>query len=294
MKKILILILTLFISSISNADELENVLNKVYGKSSKLAEDYISNLLEGPGDTEVSIGKKRNKKPTGSIMIVRPYSITENSVIFYQAQLNSYAVEGDTRQSLNYGVGKRFLSNDKSHFWGINSFVDLDIETNSRLGFGSEFKASTFNVNGNYYLAALGGRSVGSNTERVLDGYDFNISGQAPFAPWANINYNNYVWRADKATKDSEGDIYSVTADLSNNITLEFGRDDNNITHYNNFVKLIYLPGSIRRPNHEDDGFSSTAFQGSDVSKDMLTKVKRSNIITLEIESSGVVMVNGN
>ena len=28
-------------------------------------------------------------------------------------------------------------------------------------------------------------------------------------------------------------------------------------------------------------------------SKDMLTKVKRSNIITLEIESSGVVIANG-
>ena len=293
MKKIFILFLALLVSTAANANELENTLNKAYEKGSKVAEGYISNLLSGPGDTEVSLGTKRNNKPTGSIMIVRPMSVEENSVLFYQAQLNSYDVLGDDRQSINYGIGKRFLSDNKSNFVGINTFVDLDREYNSRVGFGSEFKASAFDVNGNYYLAVLGGRSVGSNTERALDGYDFNISGQAPFAPWANINYNNYSWKADKAQKDSEGDIYSAIVNLSNDLTLEVGRNDNNITSYSNFAKFIYVHGSIKRPN-TSDGFSSEAFQDSDVSKEMLTKVKRSNIITLEVESSGVVLINGN
>ena len=293
MKKIFILFLALLVSTAASANELENTLNKAYEKGSKVAEGYISNLLSGPGDTEVSLGTKRNNKPTGSIMIVRPMSMEENSVLFYQAQLNSYDVLGDDRQSINYGIGKRFLSDNKSNFVGINTFVDLDREYNSRVGFGSEFKASAFDVNGNYYLAVLGGRSVGSNTERALDGYDFNISGQAPFAPWANINYNNYSWKADKAQKDSEGDIYSAIVNLSNDLTLEVGRNDNNITSYSNFAKFIYVHGSIKRPN-TSDGFSSEAFQYSDVSKEMLTKVKRSNIITLEVESSGVVLINGN
>ena len=294
MKKVIIFVYALFFSLGANANELENTINKVYDKGSKLTEGYISNLLSGPGDTEVSLKKKRFNKPTGTIMIVRPYIINEDSVLFYQAQLNSYHVQGDARQSLNYGVGKRFLSDDKSNFMGINTFLDLDIEKNTRLGFGSEFKTSNFDINGNYYWDVLGGgNKVGSNTERVLDGYDFNISGQVPYTPWANINYNNYKWKADKATDNSEGEIYSAFIDLSNNITLELGRDDNNITNFSNYVKVIYIVGSRNRPNW-NDGFSSTSFQDSDVSKEMLTKVKRSNIITLEVESSGVVLVNGN
>jgi len=294
MSKFLILILTFFISTVANANELENTLNKVYDKGSDAAENYISNLLDGPGDTEVSIGKKRNNKPTGSIMIVRPMSVEEDSVLFYQAQLNSYHVFGDDRQSINYGIGKRFLSDDKSTFWGINTFLDLDIETNSRLGFGTEFRASAFDINGNYYLDAQGGgNKVGNNTERVLDGYDLNITGQVPYTPWAHITFNDYEWKKEKGSENSKGSIYKATMDLSNNLTIEIGRDDNNLTNYSNFAKLIYVAGSKKRPNAED-GFSSEAFQNSDVSKDMLTKVKRSNIITLEVESSGVVLVNGN
>ena len=62
--KVLVIILSLFITTVANANELENTLNKVYDKGSDAAENYISNLLDGPGDTEVSIGKKRNNKPT--------------------------------------------------------------------------------------------------------------------------------------------------------------------------------------------------------------------------------------
>ena len=42
------------------------------------------------------------------------------------------------------------------------------------------------------------------------------------------------------------------------------------------------------------DGHSSIAFLNSDVRGKMLQKVKRSNLLVLELESSGVVVVNGN
>ena len=303
MKKILIIFISLFISTVAtNANELENTLNKVYGKGSEVVEDYITNILDGPGSTEVSIGTKRNNdrdfdNPTGSIMIVRPYnsdSINKNSVVFYQAQINSYEVGSDTRQSLNYGVGKRFLSDDKSHFWGMNTFYDLDSKKNSRIGFGSEFKASNFSINGNYYLDPFGvDQKVDTTTERVLEGYDFNILGQVPYTPWANIAYNNYKWLADKGSNNSEGEIISGILNLSNNYTLEGGFDNNGVIGNSSFVKLMYTPGEKKRPNM-NDGFSKIAFQDSDVSTEMLTKVKRSNIITLEIEGTGVVIANGN
>ena len=293
MKKILTIFITLFFATEIHADTLNSVINKVYGKGSEKAETYIKNFLEGPGETEVSLSTKNENKPTGTIMIVRPYSINEKDLLFYQAQFNSYHVLGETRQSLNYGVGKRFLSEDESYFWGLNSFLDLDKEMNSRVSLGSELKAANFNFTGNYYLDAMGGsQEVGSDTERVLDGYNIEFEGQVPYAPWANISYNSYGWEAIKGSKDSNGEIYSTTINLSNDLTLKAGYDDNDISDSMDFIKLTYKLGGKDRPIISD-GFSSTAFVNSDVREKMLTKVKRSNIITLEVESTGVVITNG-
>ena len=294
MRKILFLLVCFFIFTSVSADNLESVLNKVYNKSSKAAEGYIENLVDGPGDTEVSISAKNENKPTGTIMIVRPLTVNENDLTFYQAQLNSYHILGDTRQSINYGIGKRFLAEDGSSFLGVNSFFDADIEFNSRLGFGTEFRTSNFNVTGNYYLDVLGGANeVGSSTERVLDGYDFEIEGQVPYAPWANVSLTTYQWEAIRGSTDSEGDVYSTTLNLTNNLTLEAGYDDNNINDSMDYFKITYIYGGKNRPTI-GDGFSNTPFEDSDVREEMLTKVKRSNIITLEVESTGVVISNGN
>ena len=294
MKKFIFLLIGFLVSTSVIADDLENVLNKVYDKGSKTAEGYVENLLNGKGDTEVSISAKNENKPTGTIMVVRPLSVNESDLTFYQAQLNSFHSLGDTRQSINFGLGKRFLSDDNLSFFGINSFLDYDIEHNSRLGFGAEFRASNFDLTGNYYLDAFGGgREVGATTERVLDGYDLKAAGQVPYAPWADISYTGYKWDSIKASSSSEGDIYSMSLNLSKNLTLEAGYDDNNISDSMDYLKLTYLSGGRDRPIISD-GFSIEAFSDSDVRDEMLSKVKRSNIITLEVESSGVVITNGN
>ena len=59
------------------------------------------------------------------------------------------------------------------------------------------------------------------------------------------------------------------------------------------FEELIYLPYSKERPTMAD-GHSSKAFLNSDVREKMLQRVERSNLLVLELESSGVVVVNGN
>ena len=292
-KTLLFLLIILFAGNLSQADELQNVLNKVYDTGSKSAESIIGNLLPGPGETEVSIRSKNESKPTVSIMVIRPLKINEESLTFYQAQINRYQVLGEERESINYGIGNRFLSQDKSYFWGYNGFLDLDREKNSRLSFGAELKSSAFDFNSNYYVDVLGGgNTVNSNTERVLDGYDINLLGQVPYAPWANIAYTNYTWKAKKASDDSQGKIYSGEFYITNNVTLEFGYDDNNVNDTMDFLRFTYLNGGKERPTIED-GFSEVAFKNSDVREDMLTKVKRSNIINLEIATSGVVLARG-
>ena len=58
---------------------------------------------------------------------------------------------------------------------------DADDEDNTRSSIGLELKSSAFEAYANYYFAISGANKVGSNTERVLDGYDLHALGQYLF-----------------------------------------------------------------------------------------------------------------
>ena len=59
------------------------------------------------------------------------------------------------------------------------------------------------------------------------------------------------------------------------------------------FIKITYNYPGKDKPTMQD-GISEEAYQKSDVSDKMLTKVRRSNAITVEVEASGVVIARGN
>ena len=298
MRRILILLFLAICPVVAYADSLEGVINKVYEKGENKLEGFIAEkLFDGPGDTEISINTKRDGKPEYSIMIVRPINIHDDKLNFYQLQITNNHVLGHARQTLNLGYGHRFLSNDKTKFVGFNTFVDRDIHSNSRMSVGAEIRSSVFEANGNIYKALSesdgAGNDVGSNQERVLDGYDINLVGQIPNMPWANIVYTDYKWIAAKNSKDSEGTILKTEINLTDTLSLEAGIDDNNISKSEEFLKLTYSYPPKDRPTALD-GLSDTAFEMEDVSGEMLTKVRRANTITVEVEASGVVIARGN
>ena len=196
-----------------------------------------------------------------------------------------------------YIIPLNFLSKDKTKFVGVNTFFDHDLYSNSRLSVGAEIKSSAFEANGNFYKALTesdgGGNDVGTTVERVLDGYDINLVGQIPNMPWANIVYTDYKWIAAKNSKDSEGTILKTELNLTDTLSLEAGIDDNNIAKSEEFLKLTYSYPPKDRPTALD-GLSDTTFEMEDVSGEMLTKVRRTNTITVEVEASGVVIARGN
>ena len=295
MYKIYILLFSSFLILLpANASELENIINKVYEKSSKSTESYLENLFSGPGDTEVSIMGKNGNKPEGSIMIVRPLKIQDDNILFYQGQISNYSVIGKERQGLNLGLGYRNLSNDGNSFYGVNSFIDSDSEENLRASLGLELRSSNFELNGNYYEALSGGVKVGLDTNRALSGHNISVVGQMPYVPWANLSVSSYEWDAAKNSKNSKGEVYKAELNLTNSISLEAGVDDNNISLEDNFARLTYTYPGRERTTMLNGFVSTDAFENSDVREDMLSKVKRSNQITVEVESSGVIISNGN
>jgi len=194
--KIVILVF-LFIYPINANDSIVDVIeDDILSITSKSLKSILENI--GRGDTEVTIEGSDQKKPSGSIMIVRPIIEFDKSIIFNQTQVNNYFVKGKKRFALNLGLGFRNMSDDKTFFTGYNIFVDIDSKKNQRASLGLEFKSTPFEISGNYYKHISGVKKVGAFNERVLDGYDLNIVGQVPFLTWLDLTYSNYKWKKKK------------------------------------------------------------------------------------------------
>ena len=214
--------------------------------------------------------------------------------VFVQLQLNDTKIRGDNRLSFNTGIGYRKLSNNKSSFTGGNIFFDYDEEGNARASIGIELRASSFEALANYYQAISGGQTVGNFTERALDGTDISLVGQIPYLPWAKIVANTYEWKANKNSKNSKGDKISLEMQLTPNLVVDLGYDDNNIDGTNNFAKIMFVYPPREKASATTDFISETAFVEIDMSGELLTKVRRTNKIIVESENTGFVMARGN
>ena len=95
MKKFSILILTLFITTVANADVASQALNKVSEKISST----IGNLIPGEGITETSVELRDNNEGSGnykfSILGVRDISSEESSNLFTQFSIHTQEINKD-------------------------------------------------------------------------------------------------------------------------------------------------------------------------------------------------------
>ena len=255
----------------------------------------ITNILEGEGDTKVQIDMGEDYHPEFSIVTVRPISKHHsNDSTYIQLQLNEQKIRGEGRLSTNIGIGYRKLSDSKDSITGANVFVDYDEEGNTRASVGLELRSSSFELLANYYQAISGGKTVGSFTERTLDGTEISAVGQVPYLPWANVVASHYEWEANKNSKDSKGDKISLEMTLTPNFVAEVGYDDNNISGTNNFAKVMFVYPARETPTASTDFVSDTPFVQIDMSSELLSIVRRSNKQAIESEGTGVVITRLN
>lgn len=251
----------------------------------------IASVIGGQGDTEVQFSAKEDNKPQFTIMTVRPISVHPGKdAWFVQLQLSNTQIRSQSRLTTNIGLGYRTLSDNKKSMIGGNVFVDYDEEGNSRYSLGFEFRTTVFEILINHYEAISGQKTVGDFKERALDGNDMSINGQIPYLPWAKINLMHYEWKKVNNSKNSKGDKLSLDLLLTPNVVLELGVDDNNIQKKDNFAKLSFVFPPREGPSASTDFIADEAFPSGDMSSQLLSKVKRSNKITLESEGVGVTI----
>ena len=273
------------------ADDEDTLKQGLLSSMSSGIASSIASVIGGQGDTEVQFSAKEDNKPQFTIMTVRPISVHPGKdAWFVQLQLSNTQIRSQSRLTTNIGLGYRTLSDNKKSMIGGNVFVDYDEEGNSRYSLGFEFRTTVFEVLINHYEAISGQKTVGNFKERALDGNDMSINGQIPYLPWAKINLMHYEWKKINNSKSSKGDKLSVDLLLTPNVVLELGVDDNNIQKKDNFAKLSFVFPPREGPSASTDFIADEAFPGGDMSSQLLSKVKRSNKITLESEGVGVTI----
>ena len=273
------------------ADDEDAVKQGLLSSMSSGIASSIASVIGGQGDTEVQFSAKEDNKPQFTIMTVRPISVHPGKdAWFVQLQLSNTQIRSQSRLTTNIGLGYRTLSDNKKSMIGGNVFVDYDEEGNSRYSLGFEFRTTVFEILINHYEAISGQKTVGDFKERALDGNDMSINGQIPYLPWAKINLMHYEWKKINNSKNSKGDKLSLDLLLTPNVVLELGVDDNNIQKKDNFAKLSFVFPQREGPAASTDFIADEAFPGGDMSSQLLSKVKRSNKITLESEGVGVTI----
>ena len=279
MKKI-ILALSIVIYCFSS--HAENLSNKIAESTS----GYISNLIPGEGTAEVSIQLRENYKPNFSILGLRELDRTDSENTFVQFSLFNTERLNKERYIGNLGMGKRFLSDDTYTLTGFNAFLDYDHYGNTRASIGAEVKNAVMGLTSNYYKKI----DNGSVDEKVLDGYDIELSSQIPYLHWADIFYNTYHW--DGVDRDDiKGTKIGADLSLTPNLALETAYDDKDKKGLEDewYAKISFVHPP-RKGATAQDGVSSDIWKKEkDMSDEMLTKVKRNNKIMIEFKGTGTI-----
>ena len=279
-KKFIITLFIIILSVFSKAQAVD--LSKV--ASDNLVE-YFSNLIPGQGLTEVSVDLREHKKPDFSILGTRELKKTDDGNYFMQFSLFNTEKSNAERYVGNIGFGKRILSDDKTIMTGFNTFLDHDDHGNTRASLGAELKGAVLELTSNYYKGISNGKD-----EKVLDGYDFQLTSQVPHLHWANAFVNTYQWdgidREDiKGTKI--GSEFSLTPTLN----LEIAYDDKDKAGLDDeyYAKLMFLYPPKEGPTALDGLSKEMWADKKDMSGELLSKVKRQNKIMVEFKGSATI-----
>ena len=287
-KFIFITCLYLF-TTFAYADTSNDIINKLSDKVSSFVENTLG------GDTEFSLEFPENDEVELELLKFKELDSSENQNSFSQLSLHTQEVNDDTRFILNIGYGQRYISSDKSMITGINAFVDYDTEGHARTSLGVEAKAPILELTGNYYLGLSSVETIDGTKEKVLDGYELNLSSQLPFMPWTRINVQNYDFEKDKASENTGGNLISLEMNLSPSVQFEASRnfiDTNGVEDENSFKIMYYNPP--RNKTSLQDGFlSASAFEKGDVEAKMKDKVRRRNAMTIEVQGAVVLTCSG-
>ena len=271
-----IISLTLIFTGISFAD-----VQKIKDKAYISLEEFLNNGFE---NTDISIKSREKVKPEISIRTLKPIHKNDTELTFFQGSLFTHDSDpaGGIRETLNLGLGKRFLRDDENLMFGINAFYDHEFDyKHRRASIGTEIQSSILELNMNNYFA-ISDKKEGKNgnDEEALDGYDIEIGAHAPFMPTWKFYTKMFEFDVPSG-KDFEGYEYSSEFLLPNSgLTLGVGRTDYSNHQDEWFFKISY---SLNDLDRSQNLITNQAYERVSMKDQMEKKVRRDNIIKKDL-----------
>ena len=288
MRKIVFVILSvlaLYPSSIL-ADVKQKALDNL---ASKIAE-----TIPGEGITELSLKYKDSDDDqlNFSILGVRDILRTDDSNLFTQFSVKNKEVNSDGRVHGNLGFGYRKLNDDQSIMLGANTFLDGDLNKgHKRLGLGLEAKGSMLDLSLNNYQKITNMKTIDGTDEQILSGWDYNLTTQIPYTPWAKFNFQGYKWENEKTSQDTKGYQYSSELSINSSLQLNLSLDDSALAGVEDVYKaeLVFIHPPRENVKTMKDGFSDIAFEKENMEVKLAEKVRRNNDLAIEIQGQVIV-----
>ena len=278
-------LLIVLIPSLLFAEELGDTKTLI-NKASSAVTDSISNTFgkltsfNGIKKADLEIDtKSQNFQSDIRASIILSLSENEEMRTYWLNQTN-FSDHND-RQTLNTGFIYRNLSSDNKWIRGFNLFYDHEFPKNhQRASVGLEIKSSAIELNSNYYQRLSGDKSVGTNTERAMDGVDAEIGIQVPYMPSSKLFFQGYEW--DGVDYDvKSGNKISLRVRPSSSLEIEIGVEDNDRqSDYQGTAKITFTKALGNVPERNSGMYiSDEMFEFQDMSVEVYEKVRRQNRI---------------
>ena len=214
-------------------------------------------------------------KPLTDIEDTKNTIFTQGSILFTKDK-------DDSRETINFGIGDRYLMMNDNLMLGANIFYDHELNLDhQRASFGLEAKTSVGEFTANQYYGLSGWRDgINGTSEKPLDGHDYEVGAPLPYLPWANFYVKSFKWDGASGSEDIEGDDITLKAVLPIGLNIEAGKRSFSSTGESDkeFIKLVWT--CCNRNNEQPEfGISDKAYNLTSVANKRFVKVRRENRI---------------
>lgn len=259
-------------------------------------ENYVSSRIEQSlekrfRNLEVEIADLDGEDTRFSIFTVQPLYDNQAAgrATFFQGSI----IALDENETLNLGLGQRWILNDGKAIAGLNIFYDNEWDVgHERMSIGGELLTSVGDIRVNSYKALTNGKTNDDgNEEKALDGMDMELALPLPYLPSTRIHAKAFEWEGEDGARDLEGDTVSLRTALPYGFELEAGTTsyDNSAKQDADFVSLTFNIARFHNQQYVEQPklIADTAYQLTDVTERRFEKVRRQNIIVKQLSSSG-------
>lgn len=275
------------------------------GNDQRKAEEFFKNNLRQSGENyvslrieqslerrfrnlEVEIADLDGEDTRFSIFTVQPLYDNQAAgrATFFQGSI----IALDENETLNLGLGQRWILNEGKVIAGLNAFYDNEWDAgHERMSVGAELLTSVGDIRINQYTALSDAVSFNGGEETALDGMDMELALPLPYLPNSRVHTKSFKWDGENGADDLEGDTLSLRSALPYGFEFEAGTTsyDGSARSDADFVSITFNLARFQQQQYVQQPtlVSDTAYQLTDISDRRFEKVRRQNIIVKQVEA---------